>query len=175
MFPWQPILGGLLIFGLRVLSVSMGTLRTLLIVRGSRLISAAIGFFEVLIFVVAISQVISDLSNIWNLLGYCGGFAAGVLVGMTLEERLAVGLSMVRIISRTHWLEITQALRQEGYGATQVVGEGKDGTVGIVYSMVQRRKVPAVVKLCEQMDGHSFITVEEAGRVHRGYVTRPAR
>jgi uncharacterized protein YebE (UPF0316 family) len=173
--PWQPILGGLLIFALRVLSVSMGTVRTLLIVRGSRIISAVIGFFEVLIFVVAISQVIADLSNIWNLLGYCGGFAAGVLVGMALEERLAVGLSMVRIISKTHWLEITQALRQEGFGATQVFGEGKEGTVGIIYSMVPRKQVPAVIKLCDKMDCHAFITVEEAGRVHRGYMPRPAR
>lgn len=173
--PWQAILGGLLIFALRVLSVSLGTVRTLLIVRGKRLISAAIGFVEVLIFVVAISRVISDLSNIWNLLGYCGGFAMGVLVGMSLEERLAMGLSMVRIISKTHWLEIAQTLRQKGYGVTQVLGEGKDGPVGIIYSMVQRKRVPTMIRLCEQMDCHAFITVEEAGRVHHGYIPGSAR
>jgi uncharacterized protein YebE (UPF0316 family) len=172
---WQPILGGLLIFALRVLSVSMGTVRMLLMVRGRRFISAFIGFFEVLIFILAISRVILEMDNIWNILGYCGGFAVGTIVGMALEDRLALGFSMVRVISKVKWLEITQALRQGGFGATQVIGEGKDGPVGIIYSMVRRKQVSAVVDLCEQLDEHAFITVEEAGRVRRGYVAGAVR
>jgi uncharacterized protein YebE (UPF0316 family) len=115
------------------------------------------------------------MDNIWNILGYCGGFAIGTVVGMSLEDRLALGFSMVRVISNVKWLEITQALRQGGYGATQVIGEGKDGPVGIIYSMVRRKQVPAVVDLCERLDEHAFITVEEAGRVRRGYVAGAGR
>jgi len=172
---WQPILGGLLIFGLRVIDVSIGTVRMLMIVRGRKLLSALLGFVEVLIFLLAISKVIREVNNVWNVLGYCGGFAAGTLVGMTLEQRLALGFSLVRIISRTRWLEIMQRLRQEGFGATQVIGEGRDGPVGLIYSIVRRRQVPAVVALCEQLDPQAFITVEEAGRVYRGYLGRAVK
>ena len=167
---WEPILGGLLIFGLRVLSVGMGTIRTLLMVRGRRYVSALMGFIEVLIFVLAISKVILEMDNLWNILGYCGGFAIGTILGMALEDRLAIGFSMVRIISKTRWLEITQMLRQEGFGATQVIGEGKDGPVGIIYCLVRRRQVPVVIGSSEELDPQAFITVEEAGRVHRGYL-----
>jgi len=167
---WQPILGGVMIFALRVTSVSMGTVRTLMIVRGRKFTAALIGFFEVLIFVLAISKVIREVGNLWNVLGYCSGFAVGTIVGMALEDKLALGFSMVRIISKGKWLEIMQALRREGFGATQVIGEGKDGPVGIIYSMVRRKQVPEVIKLCEQLDQQVFITVEEARRVYRGYL-----
>jgi len=169
---WQPVLGGLLIFALRVIDVSIGTVRTLMIVRGHKLLSALLGFVQMVIFLLAISKVIQEVGNVWNVLGYCGGFATGTLVGMALEDRLALGFSLVRIISRTRWLEITQALRQESFGATLVIGEGKDGPVGLIYSIVRRRQVPAAVALCEQLDPQAFITVEEAGRVYRGYLGR---
>lgn len=172
---WQPILGGLLIFVLRVLSVGMGTVRMLLMVRGQRFVSALIGFFEVLIFVLAISQVILEMDNVWNILGYCAGFSVGTILGMALEDRLALGFSMVRIISKTRWAEITLALREHSFGATQVVGEGKDGPVGIIYSMVGRKQVTDVVAVCEELDPDAFITVEEATRVHRGYIARAVK
>ncbi|MDH7486537.1 MAG: DUF2179 domain-containing protein [Anaerolineae bacterium] len=172
---WQPLLGGLLIFSLRLIDVSMGTVRMLMVVRGRKFLAALIGFFEVMIFLLAISKVVREVGNFWNVLGYCGGFATGTIVGMTLEQRLALGFSVVRIISKTRWLEITQALRQESFGATQVIGEGKDGPVGIIYSIVRRRQVPAVVALCERLDPQAFITVEEAGQVYRGYLGRAVK
>ena len=171
--PWNLILGALVIFALRVLSVSMGTVRTLLTVRGLRLISAIMGFVEVLIFVLAISQVISDIGNVWNVLGYCGGFAVGTIVGMALEDRLAIGFAVVRIISTAKWPEIVQSLRSGGYGATKVMGEGKDGPLGIVYTVVRRKELKDVIQICEQLDQQAFITVEEAGRVYHGFL--PAR
>jgi uncharacterized protein YebE (UPF0316 family) len=170
---WNLILGGLVIFALRVLSVTIGTVRTLLTVRGLKLASAAMGFVEVLIFVLAISQVITDIGNIWNVLGYCGGFAVGTIVGMALEDKLALGFAVVRIMSTTRWPEIIQALRGGGYGATKVIGEGKDGPLGIVYTVVRRKEVRDVVQMCEQLDQQAFITVEDAGRVYRGFL--PAR
>ena len=171
--PWNLILGALGIFALRVLSVGMGTVRTLLTIRGLKLVSAIMGFIEVLIFVLAISQVITDIGNVWNVIGYCAGFSVGTIVGMALEDRLAVGYAVVRIISAAKWPEIIQSLRSGGYGATKVVGEGKDGQLGIIYTVVRRKEVKSVIKLCEQLDLHAFITVEEAGRVYRGFL--PAR
>ncbi|MCZ7666925.1 MAG: DUF5698 domain-containing protein [Chloroflexi bacterium] len=87
----QIFAGMLLIFCLRILDVSMGTIRTIMVVRGLRKWAVLIGFVEVTIWVVAISQVISNLNNLWNVLAYSGGFAAGTFVGMHLENRLALG------------------------------------------------------------------------------------
>ena len=170
---WNLVLGALVIFALRVLSVSMGTVRTLLTVRGLKWISALMGFVEVLIFVLAISQVITDIGNVWNVLGYCGGFSVGTIVGMALEDRLAIGFAVVRVMSTPKWPEIIQALRSNGYGATKVIGEGKDGPLGIIYTVVRRKEVKDVIQLCEQLDQQAFITVEEAGRVYHGFL--PAR
>ena len=90
MEPWmEPLLGALLIFCLRLIDVSMGTVRILMAVRGRRLLAGAIGFFEVTIFLVAISQVVANIGNWWNVLGYAGGFAVGTILGMTIEKKLA--------------------------------------------------------------------------------------
>ena len=95
----EAVLGGLLVFCLRLTDVTRGTLRILMTVRGRKLLAALIGFVEVTIFVVAIGQVVRNVGNVWNGLGYSGGFATGTLVGMTIEEHLALGWTVVRIIS----------------------------------------------------------------------------
>ena len=96
----EMIIGGLLVFLARLVNVSMATVRTLMGMRGQKRLAAAIGLFESLIFILAISRVLQDVGNIWNVLGYCGGFAAGTLVGLAIEERLALGYAVVKTISR---------------------------------------------------------------------------
>ena len=91
MEPWmEPLLGALLIFCLRLIGVSVGTVRMLMAVRGRRLVAGVMGFFEVTIFLVAISQVLTNIGNWWNVLGYAGGFAVGTILGMTIEKKLAM-------------------------------------------------------------------------------------
>ena len=139
--PWGP----LLIFGLRVADVSLDTMRVLFAVRGKRYHAASLGFFQALIFILVVGNVITHLDSFWHVLGYAGGFAAGTLVGVMIENAVAYGLSTVRIVSPHGGVEIAAALRERGYGATEVSGYGRDGTVEIVDSVVHRSHLDEIM------------------------------
>lgn len=166
----EMIVGGLLIFLARLVNVSMATVRTLLGMRGQKGLSTAIGFFESLIFILAISQVLQDVGNVWNVIGYCGGFAAGTLVGLVIEEKLAVGYAIVMAISQDYGAEIASALREAGYGVTEMAGEGLAGRVHVVTTVVKRRDIPAIMALVSGVDEAAFVTVDDANRVYRGHL-----
>ncbi|MBN1888329.1 MAG: DUF2179 domain-containing protein [Thermoflexales bacterium] len=165
----HPILGGLFVFCLRLTDVTLGTLRILMTVRGRKLLAGAIGFVEVGIFAIAISQVVRNIDNLWNVLGYAGGFAAGTIVGMTIEERLALGFTIVRIISSEMGHDLAQAIRQLGFGATEMTGQGMNRAVNVLEVMVRRADLPAVLQIVDRVDNKAFVTVEEARRVYRGW------
>jgi uncharacterized protein YebE (UPF0316 family) len=163
------MLGGVLIFCLRLSDVTLGTLRILMTVRGQKLFAALIGFVEVTIFVVAISQVVRDANNFWNVVGYSGGFAAGTLVGMSIEERLALGFTVVRIICTDTSNAVAEALRAAGFGVTEMGGHGMRGPVEVLEAVVRRADVPSVLQIVDGTDRKAFITVEETRRVYRGW------
>jgi uncharacterized protein YebE (UPF0316 family) len=162
------LLGALLIFCLRLIDVSMGTVRILMAMRGRRLLAGLIGFFEVSIFLVAISQVVTNIGNWWNVLGYAGGFAMGTIVGITIENKLAIGLAEVDIISMGRGTEIAEALREDGYGATEFLGAGHRNMVDMVRAVVRRKEVPSVVARAGAVDDDAFITVHDMQRAYRG-------
>lgn len=167
---WPIVQAALFIFVLRVVGVALSTVRVLVMLRGQKLLSMAMGFFEVLVYVIAIGQVVSNLSNVWNVLGYCLGFSAGTLVGMWLDERFIMGFSNVRIVSRYKAQRLGDRIREEGYGATVAWGSGQKGSVGIVTATVRRQEVSAVCQLAEDVDPDAFVTIEEARAVRRGYM-----
>lgn len=171
----EMIVGGSLIFLARVVNVSMGTVRTLLGMRGQKHWATAIGFVESLIFILVISQVLQDVSNVWNVLGYCGGFAAGTWVGLVIEEKLAMGYAIVQVISQNDGLEITAALRKAGYGVTEMVGEGLSGRVHVVTTVVRRRDIPDIMSLVSKVDEMAFVTIDDASRVYRGHLRAAQR
>ena len=164
----EAILGGLLIFCLRLTDVTLGTLRILMTVRGRKYLAALIGFFEVTIFIVAVSQVVRNVNNVWMVLGYSLGFAAGTLVGMTIEERLALGFTVVRIISTDIENKIADALRALGYGVTEMDRAGSARPVEILEVVVQRHDLPVILQTIDEVDSKAFVTVEETRRVYRG-------
>jgi len=166
----EMVLGGLLVFFARVVNVSMATVRTLLSMRGQRRLATVISFFESLIFILAISQVLQNASNVWNVLGYSGGFAVGTWVGLKIEERLALGYAAVQVISQTAGEEITVALREAGYGVTEMVGEGLRGKVHVITTVANRRDIPSIMELVSGVDETAFVTVDDASRVYRGYL-----
>jgi uncharacterized protein YebE (UPF0316 family) len=168
----ESILGGVFVFCLRLTDVTLGTLRILMTVRGRKLLAGLIGFVEVTIFVVAISQVIRNVGNLWNVLGYSGGFATGTMIGMTIEEHLAMGHTVVRIITSDSSVAIVEAIRQAGFGVTEMAGQGMRGAVKILEVVVRRADLPKVLHLVEQADGKAFITIEETRRVYRGWRLR---
>jgi uncharacterized protein YebE (UPF0316 family) len=162
-------LGGLFIFALRLSDVTLGTLRILMTVRGRKVLAALIGFVEVTIFVVAISQVVRNVDNIWLMLGYSAGFAAGTLVGMTIEERLALGWTVVRVITSSPGTRLAEALRDAGFGVTEMTGHGMKGEVIVVEAVVRRADLAGALQTIDRTDAKAFVTVEESRRVYRGW------
>jgi uncharacterized protein YebE (UPF0316 family) len=166
---WTVLGNALLIFCLRLTDVSMGTVRTIMVMRGMRWVAALIGFVEVSIWVVAISRVIGNLDSVWSVLGYGGGFAAGTLLGMWIEDKLALGHVFVHTISLDKGQELAHAMREAGYGATKVQAEGKSGPVHIIDAVLPRKQVKGLLRLVNEIDDDSFVTIEEARKVMRGY------
>jgi uncharacterized protein YebE (UPF0316 family) len=166
---WTILGNALLIFCLRLTDVSMGTVRTIMVMRGMRRVAALIGFVEVSIWVVAISRVIGHVDSIWSVLGYSGGFAAGTLLGMWIEDKLALGHVYVHVVSMSKGPELALAIREAGYGATQVQAEGKSGPVQVIDTVVPRKQAKGLLHLVNEIDDDSFVTIEEARKVMRGY------
>jgi uncharacterized protein YebE (UPF0316 family) len=164
--PW---LSALFIFSLRVIDMALDTLRFLLVVRGRKGLAWVMGFLQSAIFVVAITTVLSNLKNVWNIVGYAGGFATGVVVGMLLEERLAIGHGHLRIISSTRGAAIAEALRAHGYAVTEMAGRGKDGTVTVLNASVLRKDIDRVHGLVAQSDPNAFVTVQDVRPVRHGF------
>jgi uncharacterized protein YebE (UPF0316 family) len=141
------------IFLLRVCDVTLGTVRTVSIVKGHITTSVALGFFEVIIWIVAISQVIARLQESWLLaLSWAGGFAAGNAMGILVERRLAIGTSVVRILSRAKGSEIAKALDEQGHMATTFNGESSGEPVTLVYAMAPRRQAKNMILAARRID-----------------------
>ena len=161
--------GPLLIFVMRVVDVSLATVRMLLIMRNARVWAPLIGFFEVLIWLLAAGTAIQHLDSPWHVLGYAGGFAAGNLVGLILEQRLAFGFASIQVFARSHGPELAEALRAFGHGVTQLPGKGLEGPVDVIMSIVKRRDLNAVSALVNDLAPGSFVSVEEPTAIQRGW------
>jgi uncharacterized protein YebE (UPF0316 family) len=157
------------IFLLRVTDMSLDTLRVLFVIRGRRPLAWILGFMQSALWVIAITSVLNNLDNLWNIVAYAGGFATGNVVGMIIEERLAIGHAHLRIISSRRGNAIVEALREAGYAATEVAGRGKDGTVAVISCSIRRRDISRVQKEIYKIDGDVFVTLEEIRPLHRGF------
>lgn len=164
-------LGAFLIFLARLVNVSIGTVRNLLAMRGQKRIATILGFFESLIYILAVSQVLQNADNVWNILGYCGGFAVGTYVGLWAEEKMALGYAVVRVVN-VDGFAIASALRERGFGVTETAGKGLYGKVSVLTSVAKRRDTNVIMSVVRQVDPMAFITVEDADRVVRGHLAR---
>lgn len=164
-----PLLLTVGIFFLRVTDMSLDTLRVLFVIRGRRPLAWILGFMQSALWVIAITSVLNNLDNLWNIVAYASGFASGNVVGMIIEERLAIGHSHLRIISSRRGNAIVEAVRAAGYAATEVAGRGKDGTVTLINCSVRRRDISKVQKEIFKEDPDAFVTLEEIRPLHRGY------
>jgi uncharacterized protein YebE (UPF0316 family) len=162
--------GPLLIFFMRIVDVSLATVRMLLIMRNARVWAPLIGFFEVMIWLLAAGTAIQHLGSPWHAVGYAGGFAAGNLVGLILEERLAFGFAAVQVIAPSHGSQLAEALRIFGHGVTQVEGMGREGPVDLVLSVIKRRDLPQVSALVNDLAPESFVSVEQPTAIQRGWL-----
>ncbi len=171
MLPDNAVLAFLLIFCLRIIDVGLGTIRTVFILQGRKEIASLIGFVEVTVFIFAISSAIAGIRGNWALmLAYSGGFATGTYLGLWLEGKFAMGFAQLRIISRNRGEVIIQALWSDNHGATLVEGNGREGPVDLILSIVPRRDIQKCVKLASAIDPDCFVAVSDSRYLFRGYM-----
>ncbi len=163
----------LLIFVARVLDVTLGTIRIVFVSRGKKFLAPVFGFFEVLIWLLAIGQIMKNLTNVVCYLAYAGGFATGNFVGLYLEEKLAMGILVVRAFINQDASELIEFLRARGYGVTNVDGQGISGKVNLVFMIIKRSELSKVTGIIRRYHPQAFYSVEDVRQVSRGVF--PAR
>jgi len=165
----NPWLGALVIFALRVTDMTFDTLRVLFVMRGRKSIAWVLGFMQAAIFVIAITSVLKNLDNPLNIIGYAAGFATGNVIGMAIEEKLAVGFTNIQIVSPRRGVFLAEGLRNSGFAVTEILARGKDGMVSMLSMSVRRKQVFAVERIVNELDTGAFMTIEEVHPMRRGF------
>jgi uncharacterized protein YebE (UPF0316 family) len=166
LFAW--VLLPLLIFFFRICDVSLGTIRVIFIARGLKYIAPAIGFFEVIIWLLAIGQVMNNITNVASYIAYGGGFAAGTFIGMKVEEKISLGTVVVRVITPEDATNLIAYLRKRSFGVTVADGEGSKGRVKIILSVIQRQNLDEVIRGIREYMPKAFYSVEDIRSVAEG-------
>lgn len=157
------------IFTLRLIDVSLATMRIVLLGRGRKGIAAGLAMLEGVIWVVAFARVMSaGLDDPARIVAFAAGFACGTFVGGLVEERLALGQSFIRIVAPVNTPQVADALRGEGFGATVINGDGMEGEVRLTFTVVPRRKVKAVTALVHQVNPRAYVTVDHTSSIDLG-------
>jgi len=158
---WLLALG---IFCARIADQSFGTMRTISIFRGFKVLAAVFGFLEVLIWINVVAQVITNLDEWYLGVVYAAGFAAGSFVGMWIESRLAIGHQMVRVIARRD-VDLANKLWELNYAVVEMDGRTKSGDVDILFVAEKRRDVPKLLRKIHELDPQAFFTIEDVKQV----------
>jgi len=164
-----PIFAGLLIFCMRVVDMSLDTLRMLFAMRGRKSLALIIGIAEAAVFILAVSRVLSGPLNVWTVLGYACGFGTGTVVGMLAEERLALVFTRFSVYSLARGVELAAALREAGHAVTEFAGHGQSGDMAVVTCAVSRKDAPFVHGLIQKVDPQAFVTLDDVRPLQRGY------
>jgi uncharacterized protein YebE (UPF0316 family) len=155
-------IAALIIFLMRLADVSLGTLRIVLLVRGKRRWAGALGFFESLIGVLAAREVLGSLDEPIKIIGYAAGYAAGTMLGSSIEKWLAMGSVLVRIVAPVDSPFAYEALQAAGYPTTVLNGEGRDGEVRVAFSVLPRRESRHALDVVARANPEAFVTIEDA-------------
>lgn len=168
-FVFSYIILPLIIFFARIGDVTLGTLRVIFVSRGYKSIAPVLGFFEVLLWIIVIGQLLGSMNNSWiNYLAFAAGFSAGNFIGMKIEERIAIGTMLVRITISKDARELMNILSQNGFGTTLIEGEGAKGKVNIIMSVVSRKSIKDIQKLLYDYDQNLFYSIEDIRSVRKG-------
>jgi len=160
----------ILIFSTRIVDVSLGTLRIIFINRNLRYYATISGFFEVLIWLLAIRQVFQQLDSPLYFITYAAGFSAGNFVGIVIENKISIGRVVIRIITRRKADELISFLRSSGYGLTVIDGEGSSGPVKIIFIIIERKAIESVVEMLKKYNPNAVYSIEDV-RFVSGAVT----
>lgn len=166
LFTW--VIFPLLIILARVLDVTLGTLRIIFVSRGNRIVAPILGFFEVLIWIIAISQIMNNIDNPVSYVAYALGFSIGNYLGIQAEEKLAIGLLIVQIFVSSDEEGIKKKLIEAGYGVTSIQAQGSTGDITILYSVIKRKSLKDYISIITEGNPNIFYSVETAREAHMG-------
>lgn len=158
----------LLIFISRVFDVAFGTLRIIFISKGKKFLAPFFGFFEIMIWLFAIGQVMQNLTNVNYYVAYAGGFAMGNYVGIYIEEKMAIGTLVVRIITKKDASDLIESLKSRNYGITIVDAQGATGSVKLIFTVIKRVDVNEVVGMIKHFNPKAFYSIEEVRGASEG-------
>lgn len=154
-----------LIFLARICDVSISTLRIIFVLNSRKPVATILGFFESLIWLVAIGQIFQHINNPVTYIAYAGGFATGTLVGMLLEERLALGRVVVRIMTQKPAAKLVDYLQGHNFRYSMVKAESEEGIVDVVFTVLKRDRLPELLAVIESYNPKAFYTIEGVKKV----------
>ena len=158
----------ILIFFARIVDVTFGTIRIIFVSRGLKWFAPFFGFFEIMVWLFAIGQIFNNLTNITYYIAYAGGFATGNFVGIWIEDKMAIGTLIVRIITRKEGTQLIDYLKSGGFGITIIDAEGATGKVKIIYTIIKRRDLQKVVGIIKRFNPRAFYSIEEVRSASEG-------
>ncbi|UCC40546.1 MAG: DUF2179 domain-containing protein [Candidatus Aminicenantes bacterium] len=165
-FTW--IIIPLLIFLARIADVTLGTMRIVFISKQLKYLAPLVGFFEVIIWLLAIRQIMQNLNNVACYIAYGAGFAIGTLIGIHIEYKMAIGSSIIRIITKKDATELIGHLRSKGYGVTSMDAEGSEGKVHVIYMTIRRQDFENIAQIIREFNPNAFYTMEDIQLVSKG-------
>lgn len=164
----------LLIFLARILDVSINTLRIIFMLHGNKLLAPILGFFEALIWLIAIGQIFQNTGSAFTYLAYAGGFGMGVLVGMLIEEKLAIGKVVIRVITQKPDDNLIDYLSEKGLRYSNVEADSNNGRVNILFTVVNRDNLKATLDTIRRFNPQAYYTVESVKKVSDEDVVNPS-
>ncbi|MCF8370129.1 MAG: DUF2179 domain-containing protein [Bacteroidales bacterium] len=165
-FTW--VILPLLIFLARISDQTIGTLRLIFVSKGFKTLAPVLGFFESIIWLLAVSQIMQHLDNAICFITYGGGFAMGNYIGILLEEKLSIGKVIVRIIPKHDTSELTKFMNENGFGHTRLLAEGSTGPVNVIISIIDRKDLKNLVDIINRFNPNAFYSVEDVKAVKEG-------
>ena len=167
LFAW--VILPLLIFLARVCDVTMETIRIVFISKGIRVLAAVIAFFEIVIWLLAVEVVMKDLTNIANFLAFALGFAMGTYVGLVVEEKLSLGMVILRIVTADESRDaIVSSLQSDNHGVTCMEAQGSRGSVTMILSLVNRSEISRIMDCIDRINPKAFFSIEDVRYVNEG-------
>lgn len=172
-FDWVILPG--IIFLARLIDVALGTLRIIFVSRSMRKLAPLVGFFESLIWLFAISQIVMNLSNVMSYFAFAAGFATGNYVGIYLENKLSIGLLSVRVVTSEDGSDLINYLREHNFGVTSISATGVSGRVRLIISVIKRKDLEAYAHIVKQFNPKAFMSIEDVRSVKDGYFLRESK
>jgi uncharacterized protein YebE (UPF0316 family) len=163
----------LIIFSVRIVDVTLGTISTVYVIRGRRIIGSIFGFVDLIIWFLIVRQALSiDNASLWIAFAYAGGYAAGTYIGSWIEEKLAVGNSSIQIITKGERYDLVEEIRNHHFAVSSVVCQGKSGNNLLLIIKASRKRVKGLQKLVQKIAPDSFISISDVQKTINGYILR---